>query len=428
MKRLLYVLCTLACATVAHAAGEPDTLFASYLPRPTAFDIRLSDVTRLVAVRGADGLVHVEATTSAGRTQNVALTEDDWRTFSSAHARTLRISGGARNQDGRGALVLMETAFSLGYYGWVVPEVMDIHETQGQVAAYMLTSAAGFVVPFVATRHATVSAASRSLAFYGATRGFLTGLTVHDATYPKPDSITSDGYTYYFVDSDKSGDNLLGWTAASSVVGTVLGCSAAGWLDHDESRAEVLTTMADLGGAVGAGTAFAADLYDEPNDGSPTPRGRRIGRSAIALGGAGAGIAAGVALGNTGRYTVGDARALRTSYMLGAQLALPVVRVIAGHEDVRARDYVAGALAGSVAGTYAGDRLLRPYNLRGGDGLLLTAAQLAGGLLATGITFLLVDPDRTDSGELIYLTTSSIGSAAATAVAFRALTAHGRAR
>ncbi len=90
----------------------------------------------------------------------------------------------------------------------------------------------------------------------------------------------------------------------------------------------------------------------------------------------------------------------------GGQLLLPVAWAL--FEDEEADDdekpIVASVLAGAAAGLHFGNRTLRERSLSGGDGLLVMAGHVAGGLGTLGVTYLLDGGEPED--ELLYLTTS----------------------
>ena len=121
-------------------------------------------------------------------------------------------------------------------------------------------------------------------------------------------------------------------------------------------------------------------------------------------------------------YTVGDARAERSFGLLGAQALLPVVEGLVETEDAgdeAEQAIAASAVAGAAVGLFVGNRVLRRTSLSGGDGLLVLAGHVAGGLAALGLTYLLDDSEDID--DTVYLATSAAGSAVGSLLTFRAV-------
>lgn len=323
------------------------------------------------------------------------------------------------NQEGRGRMILGETLIGLGFYGWAVPEVLDLDDERPVVAAYLLTAGASFYLPYRLTRNAEVSDAHRHMVLWGATRGALYG-------YLGASAATDD--------DDFGRSENLGAALGTSVAASYLGYRAVAWAaDGDEGTSVLWTSLADAGTLAGFGIAYVAGFYDdvevEREVDDPFGGGRRTvvqtepsnprlaDLTALAL--TGAGLAGGRWLGTTDDYTVGDVSALRSITLLGAQAALPLAELTVGPDDERGKRYVAGMLAGGAAGIAAGSRILRGRSFSSSEGLILNAGHLAGGLAALGLTWLLT-PDG-EGHELLYTTTSAVGSAAGLALTYRAL-------
>lgn len=316
-------------------------------------------------------------------------------------------------REGRGGLVLGHTLLGLGYHGWAVPVALDLSSSRGAVAAYLLTAGASFLAPYALTRERSVTRAHRNLTLYGGTRGVVGGLFLGDLLI----SDDSPGN-----DSDRSrarfgGGVVLGWT------GALLGFAAAQRAHPPEGTAALWSALGDAGLAGGAALALAAGPYTEVQrvvrEGELTYtetrlRNRRLGH-ALTLAGHGAGLAAGAWLGERRDYSTGDATALRSAAVLGAQVGLTAAR--SASDD---RQLLAGsALAAGVGGILAGDRLLRERSLEGGAGLLVAAGHVAGGATALGITYLATE----DMGDrpVLFLTTSTLGSLFGAGLVWRAV-------
>ncbi len=348
-------------------------------------------------------------------------TDADLEAFRAELASRFASAGrsGAVSREGRGALVLGQTLLGLGFYSWAVPVVLDLESDRGSVAAALLTTGASFYLPYRLTRSISVTETHRNMVLWGGTRGILYGWLAGSAAADPNDDRTDLG------DDD---DRLeLASALAGSVGGSFLGYRMAEWVGLDEGTGTLWTTMADVGSLAGLGVAQVAGFFDEVTVETRTGPGGdpyfetrsahpRAARLSV-LAGAGAGLAAGRWLGKRSDWTVGDAFGLRSTTALGGQLLLPVVELFV--DDDRETWYAAGLLAGGVAGIAAGERLFRNESFSDSDGLLLNAGHVAGGLTALGLTWLAVGDDA--ENELVYLTTTALGSAAGFALTYRAL-------
>lgn len=307
-----------------------------------------------------------------------------------------------RSREGRGELVLGHTLLALGFHGWAVPVVLDLDSTRGRVAAYLLTAGAGFYLPYHLTRNRSVTEAHRRLSLWGASRGGIAGATLGG-----------------LLEGDGGDERVhLGLALAGSVAGSLGGFAVAGSARPEEGTAALWSAMGDFGMAFGFGSALAAGFYDREsviaeNGFSEESYVNLRAGNALGLLGTGAGLLAGRWMGEREDYTVGDATVLRASGLLGAHVALPVANAL----DADDEGHVAAALVGAAAGIGVGDRLLRPESFSAGQGILVAVGQLAGGLSALGLAYLVDD----GADELTYLTTSALGSVAGFTLTFRAL-------
>lgn len=326
------------------------------------------------------------------------------------------------NREGRGGLVLRQTVLGIGFYGWAVPAILDMSNDRAIVATYLLTAGASFYLPYRMTRGINVSDAHRGFSLWGGTRGIAHGLMLGRVLMGAEDQM--EPYDSDWNDRDRV---FLGTALAGSIAGSWLAFRAVDRMPVDEGTTRLWGAFGDYGILAGLGTAYALGLLEDDReysfDGTPgligDPPRLRLGHS-VALGVSAAGLYAGMKLGERESYTVGNVTALNSMTALGVQAVLPLMDLVDADDQVA----VAGAIAGGVAGIVMGNRLLRPEAFSEGDGLLLLAGHLAGGLSAAGITYLL-DGSRNSSGNddrsLLYLTTSALGSAAGFALTFRAL-------
>ncbi len=309
----------------------------------------------------------------------------------------LSTTGAAVDQSGRTGLVLSHGLLGLGFYGWAIPNATDMTGFRGPFATYMLTSGLSFVVPHLLTRSSEVTFAHREAAFWGGSRGIPAGLLLG--------GVLGDG-----ASDDNRNRIKLGTAVGTSLLGSVLGYNAVDRLDLDRDQIETVGVIGDFGLAGGFTMAYAAGLYDPEQtfiDGIPvyddfeeTWQG-----NAFALAVTGGSVATALWRARAGDYSGGDAHLLRASGLLGAQIGLPFGSAIDDNSD---KALAWSGLVGATLGTLAADRLLTPgRDFSRSEGLLITAGQIAGGLLAAGITVLAdEEPDRT-----VILGTIAAGSA-----------------
>jgi hypothetical protein len=126
---------------------------------------------------------------------------------------------------------------------------------------------------------------------------------------------------------------------------------------------------------------------------------------ALVLTGGGAGLLAGDRLGRRRDYSDGDAFVLRAGGLLGAVMAVPLVRLTRTDHP---KAFVGGSLAGMGGGLVVTDRVVQGQEFSWGQGVIVTAGEVAGGLLGLGLCYL------ADTGnhfpELAYMSSGAAGS------------------
>ncbi len=293
-------------------------------------------------------------------------------------ARTQRM-----DQEGRPGLIVRQTLMGLGLYGWTVPRMMEIDGTRGTIAAYMLTSAASFALPYYLTRNRPVTTTQTMMTTYGSTRGLLYGLFVRNMVAP-------DAYS----DAAEWGPPLLG-----SLIGSVAAFRLAEKSGLTLGSAELIGVMGDFGSGFGLGTTHLAELWNGDD--------RERAAHSLMLGMTGAGLAGGYLLSQREHYTRGDAYVLRMEGILGAQIMMPIAAAIA---DKKEKSYTVGAMTGGVLGVGIGNWLLKDEDFDFNEGALISCGQIAGGLLAGGLTYL-IDTNENFDG-LVYHSAIALGSLA----------------
>lgn len=371
---------------------------------------------RLFRLEGG-GLVLEVTSVDDGRLvrERAELSEAEAEALRRTVSQELGADGVPVSREGRGGLVLGSTLLGLGFYGWSVPVALGVDDARIGVATYLLTAAASFYFPYRLSRDRPVTDAHRSYTLWGATRGALYGGTLGFALTDRGGSTPGDD------EGDDPWRVRLGLATAGSVAGAFLGYRAVGRAGLDEGAVAVRGTLTDFATAGGFATAYALGLYDDETttgrDGLPaTEEADLLPGNVLALASTAAGLYGAAVVADRQDYTVGDSHVLRSVGLLGAQTLLPVADLV---DSDGGKTHAAAATVGAASGLWFGHRLLRRQDFSRGDGLLVAAGHLAGGLLGAGLTYLL-NP-RTDRDELIYLTTSAAGSAAGLALTYRAL-------
>jgi hypothetical protein len=322
----------------------------------------------------------------------------------------------AVDRSGRSGLVLAESIMGLGVYGPSIPIGFDIDSSRGQVAAYLLTAGLSFYLPYALTRGASVSVAERNAAVWGATRGAAHGVMLGALLEGDPDPNDFD---------DDERARWLGATA-TSIVETVIAYQTVDAAQQSEGEVAFWGAVGDFGIPYGLGLAYVtgiAEHMDCRGDQCFVEDFGSKGGYAAALGVALAAPLVAHWSGAGVNYTIGDARALRSFGLLGAQVVLPIAWVVLDADDEGDdpdKDLIASLLVGSAAGLWMGNRELRQRSLSGGDGALVLAGHVAGTLGALGITYLL-DGDDSSDNEVLYMTASAVGGLAGSLLTLNAV-------
>jgi hypothetical protein len=302
------------------------------------------------------------------------------------------------NQDGRYLLLGTTTVLGLGYYGWAVPAVLDIHSSRGGLATYMLTAGASFVIPYLYTRSRPVTYGMANAGFWGATRGLSHGTYLANTLADRP-----------------SFRATVGSAVAVSLTEGLIGYTWARRTGMSAGEAHTIGNFGDFG----AGAAGQLMLVAQPS------ADRVVFGSLLA--GTAAGVATGARLAPSLDFTWGDAEIHRAAYLLGAAHGAVVFDWIYGdnasNDDLR----VLGGLllAGSVGGTWAAHRILPDHDFTVGEGILVELGAAAGGLLGMGVG-VLAGPDDPDSTLLFTL--GAIGADLGFGIVFNALAGNARDR
>jgi hypothetical protein len=256
------------------------------------------------------------------------------------------------DQDGRALFLASTTALAITEGGLLIG-ALDIAD--GSAAATpLLLGAAGFFVPLLLTRNATVTRAQAVSTLYGGTQGVVHGFQL--------------GVLLRRENSASTGAALgLLLTPAEAALGGVL----ARRNDWTTGHARMLGYAGLSGNALGLGVAAAASRRDAT--------GRA--QAASSLAGSLVGAYAGHRLGRTGRYTSGDARIF---FLAGVQ-AVNLVGSAAINDDPEARPAATVLTLAGVGGLGLGALLTRRPAFSDRDAGFLWLSSVAGSLLGGGL-------------------------------------------
>ena len=298
------------------------------------------------------------------------------------------------DQEGRTTLAVGTFLLSLGFYGYAVPTALGVDNQRHVLGLYMLTSAAGLLVPLSATRDGAVTDAEASLSLYGGTRGIAHGALVYGLLTGK-------------VSERELGRGVPRLTTLTSLGEIISGVHVARSLGMSAGTAEAIAAGGDFGIGFGVGAAHLAGFLDD--DGSVRPA------SGAILIGSGVGLLAGKWLADQQSYTRGDAWVLRTTNAVGAYAPLALVDMFEPEEN---RAYTAAAMGGGVLGVGVGHYLTRRRDFTTGQGLLITSGAAAGGLLGAGLAYVVSSDDADNRTR--YLAASALGATVGLWLGYRA--------
>ncbi|MEM7371504.1 MAG: hypothetical protein AAF587_23020 [Bacteroidota bacterium] len=269
------------------------------------------------------------------------------------------------DQSGRLELMVNATAVSLGYYGWAMPAMLETNEASAAVGAYMLTSAAGFFLPFKMTQNREITKGQASMYGYGATRGIVHGLAIGE--------LISSDKTY-----DMRGHLALGM--GFSVAEGIAGYHLAKKYNWDAGTSAAVGTYTDAGMIALPLIMFAAGPED-----IESPK-LLIASSLV---GAAGGFMAGKKMTDMQSYSRGDAHILKISGLMGAALPIAIGGIF---EIDKPRLGAAASVAGGIAGLGIGHYVTSKYDFTGGQGVYFALGSIAGTGIGAGTVFVL-NPD-----------------------------------
>ena len=334
----------------------------------------LAGVTEILLFRSGDGYILEVTRRRDGRMtrERRPLTESQVAALRAEISRRLALDVAATvDRSGRYLLLGTSTAAGLGFYGWAIPQALNIDDTKGQIALYMLVASASFFGPWLWSADRPVSMGMANAAFWGASRGIVHGVAVAELT-------GGDRTTLAMTGSLLEGVGALSWAKA---VGADAGQAHTVGIASDFGALGMLALGATLGGS---------DWEDDAYWG-------------LALGGAALGFGGGIAVDRARDYSWGDGEILRAAGLLGGLTGITIADLTGSEEE---QLFAGLALGGGAAGVVLGDRLVRGRRTPAGHGLLVDLGSVAGGLLGLGVAVLLTDVDGDDATPHLSLATA----------------------
>ncbi len=319
------------------------------------------------------------------RTLAAAEVEDLRAQVTKGLATAKRLPPGA--QEGRYGLVAATTVHGL-IEGGLLAGAFDTGGS-GTATLTLLGGATGFFVPLFATRNTPVSEAEADMVFYGGLQGYAHALQVMGV----------------LAGEDLPGRGTAGLAALGGILEGTVGYRIARRNNWSAGHAEMVSTNGIGGNLVGLGIGGAI-AGEEPDIGEAS----RIIAGASLLGSVG-GAYLGHRMGQTGRYTEGDARVYAQSAIQGANL---MGAVLSTQDEVSARGGALLLSGAGIGGAVLGRSLVGGRDFTGTQGSLVTLGSVAGSLLGLAVTA------GGESGEATALA-QALGSAAGFGVTYAVL-------
>ncbi|NLO20209.1 MAG: hypothetical protein GX121_10135 [Ignavibacteria bacterium] len=269
------------------------------------------------------------------------------------------------DRDGRPSWLVGTTCLSLGFYGWAIPTIFDI-DGKSAVATYLLTSAAGFLVPYFISERRDLSYSQAQLSNYGGATGILHGFLFYEL--------------FNGDNKDERLATMLGVSVAELVAGFIAGKNLY------KGYTDIMTSTASFGTAYGFGLAATLGLYSSDKVKSYW--------AASALLGTAAGYYVGSIMANKYHYTPGDAFVVTTFGLVGGYV--PVSLLVLANTNFN--DNVAlFPILGSLGGLFLGHYLNKEKDFSDGNGVLVELGTIASALFGAGLGYLFSN----DSGVIL---------------------------
>ncbi len=273
--------------------------------------------------------------------------------------RIARLSPNALiDQSGKTILLSANALMGLYYYGPITTLLFDGESPDDNLASNaLLAGGVGFLLPYLLTNNKEITEAQAYSSLYFQTRGVAYGWAL----------------PYLFVKAE-SGYPGAAVSLVTSLAGAVAGYKIA--KDKKLTTEHVLTmgVFGDYGILNGVSVAHWLGAFDSKYADHLVPL--------TFLASSAAGLIIGNNIAKKGYYTQGDASVLGNAGFLGAYMPAAVLSAFEPEND---KLYTLAASLGSIGGLYVGDRIAKKYDFSNRQGIVISLAELAGGLTGFGI-------------------------------------------
>ncbi len=261
------------------------------------------------------------------------------------------------DQSGKTSLLAANSLMGLYYYGPVTSLLLGGDSFGTFTTTSLVTGGIGFLVPYLLTNNKDITEAQAYSSFYFQSRGVAYGWALP-----------------YLVVNAESGYPGAVSSLVTSLAGAVVGYKIAKDKKLTSEHVLAMGVYGDYGMLNGLSAAHWLGIFDSEQADRLVPL--------TFLASSAAGLIIGNNIAKKGYYTQGDASVLGSTALLGAYLP---AAVLSAFEPENEKLYSFAASLGSIGGLYIGDKLAQKYDFSNRQGIVISLAELAGGLTGFGI-------------------------------------------
>jgi hypothetical protein len=280
------------------------------------------------------------------------------------------------NQEGRSEFLTGTTLLALGYYGWAIPTGFEMNDARANVFIYLTAGGMGFLIPYISTRHSTVTYAMSSLSIWGGMMGIFHGICLYDLLKG---------------DRNVDGNGLLLAGSVASLSELIVGYNIAKSTNMEPGKASMISLMGTNGILYGVGLSEMFNMNNSNN----------IGWSSLGLLGSFGGMFVGNAMANSQYYTRGDATVVTNTTILGYLVPLSAL-VVADANNSGKSLWWGLTLSGATLGTITGALLVKNEDFTSSHGTYITLSTLAGDLFGSGLGYLISGNNDQNTGKVVF--------------------------
>lgn len=314
----------------------------------------------------SDSLFYLEVQTGSGNNilkQKKTLTFDEKQALiNSITKRVDEYAPNSRlNQSGKSTLLTINTFMGLYYYGPVTSFILDDFSPVAFASSSLVAGGVGFLAPYLLINNKEITEAESYSSYYFQTRGIAYGWALP--------------YTLFNAESGYPG---LITSLAASLTGAVVGYKIAKDKNYSTERVMTMGVYGDYGIVNGLLAAHWLGAFDSKYASHLVPL--------TFLASSAAGLIIGNNIAKKGYYTQGDACVLYSTSALGAYLPVALLTALSPENG---KFYSFAGTVGSIGGLYIGDKIAQKYDFSNRQGVIISLAELAGGLTGFGVGSLL---------------------------------------